>query len=118
MSENGAIRFSRAPYTVTYQDLQGETRTIRRVPPEKLHDALPTDVVTLTNRHSDSFDAGEDFVVKHINPRHPNTLQIVDGDGKTAFVEYYDIALKDEVADRPGVDPRDQVRNNRYLTWP
>ena len=118
MSENSSVRFSRAPYTVMYQDLKGEMRSIRRVPPAKLHDALQTDVVTLTTRHNDAFDAGEDFVVKHINPRHPNTLQLVDGDGATAFVESFDIVMKDQVADRPGLEPRDQVHNNRYLTWP
>lgn len=118
MSDIGGIRSNRAPYTVTYQDLKGETRTIRRVPPAKLHEALPQDIVTLTTRHNAVFEEGEDFTVKHVNPRHPNTLQLIDGDGATAFVEYHDIVLKDEVASRPGGDPRDQVRNNRYLTWP
>ena len=45
-----AVRFSRKPYTITYQDLKGETKKIRRVPPPKLHEALPTDIVTLTRK--------------------------------------------------------------------
>ena len=81
------IKFDRTPYKVVYQDLQGKLQTISRTPPEKLHDALPEDVVTLDRRRSDDFVAGEDYEVKHINPRHPNTLQLMRADGATTFVD-------------------------------
>jgi hypothetical protein len=118
MSDDIGIRFSRAPYKVTYKDLQGEVKTIRRVPPPKLHDVLPTDVVSLSRQKSETFQEGDEFEVKHINPRHANTLQLVDADGATTFVDHYDVVLEEEVAPRPGVDPRDKPVNNRYLTWP
>lgn len=113
-----AIRFSRKPYTVTYTDLKGEQKTIRRVPPAKLHEALPTDIVQLTRKKSDMFDQGDEVEVKSINPRHPNILQLVNGNGDTTFVEHYDIVLEDEIAERAGKDPRDKPINNRYLLWP
>jgi hypothetical protein len=113
-----AVRFSRKPYTISYTDLKGEHKTIRRVPPAKMHEALPTDIVELTRKKSDAFDEGEEYEVKHINPRHPNVLQLVGDDGRTTFVEHYDIRLEEEVADRPGKDPRDKPINNRYLLWP
>jgi hypothetical protein len=112
------IRFSRVPYTVTYQDLAGKIQTIRRVPPPKLHDALPTDIVELTQKHSDDFEAGDEAEVQYINPKHPNVLQIRNGKGDTAFIDYFDMNLIDEVAPRAGVDPRDKPQNNRYLLWP
>ena len=113
-----AVRFSRRPYTVTYRDMEGVQRTIKRTPPPKLHDALPTDVVSLNRKRNDDFDAGGEFEVKSINPRHPNTLQLEDDDGRTTFVDYFDVTLEKEVAFRDGVDPRDKPVNNRYLLWP
>jgi hypothetical protein len=118
MADDNAIKFDRTPYTVTYKDLAGETKTIRRVPPPKLHDTLPTDIVTLTHKRNDDFPEGEDFEVKSISPRQPNTLQLVAADGSTTFVEYFDTKLKDEVAPRNGVDPRDRPKNSKYLLWP
>lgn len=112
------VRFSRKPYLVTYNDLNGEKHTIRRVPPPKLHPMLPTDVVELTRKKNDDFQAGDEFEVIHINQRHPNVLQLQDDDGKTTFVDFYDATLKEEVALRDGVDPRDRPVNNRYLLWP
>lgn len=112
------IRFSRAPYTVTYKGLDGETHKLRRVPPPKVHDMLPTDIVSLNQGRSHEFAAGDEVEVKHINPRHANVLQLVNDDGRTTFVDYYDLTLEEEVAPRAGGDPRDRPKNNRYLTWP
>jgi hypothetical protein len=88
------------------------------VPPEKLHDALPTDEVRLNVRRSDDFVDGEDYTVKAINPRQPNTLQIENSRGETTFVDHYDVELQSMKAPRDGVDPRDLPVNNRYLLWP
>ncbi len=112
------IKFDRAPYKVTYVDLHGEKKTLRRVPPAKLHDALPTDVVRLDRKRSDDFQAGQDYEVAGISPRQPNVLQLKRTDGQTTFVEYFDTTLKEEVAVREGVDPRDRPQNNKYLLWP
>lgn len=113
-----AVKFPRTPYKVTYQDLHGVTKTIRRVPPPKLHEALPTDIVKLTSKRSDDFDVGDEVEVANISWKQPNTLQVKDGNGATTFVEFYDIELKEERAVRDGVDPRDRPQNNRYLLWP
>ena len=112
------IRFSRSPYTVTYLDLQGKQQTLRRVPPPKLHEMLPTDIVELTTRKNEDFETGDLADVYHINVRHPNVLQLRNDDGLTTFVEYFDVDLHEEVAPRPGRDPRDLPDNNRYLIWP
>jgi len=112
------VRFDRKPYEIHYQDLHGQLQTIRRQPPPKLHPALPTDVVTLNHTKNDDFVAGEDLEVSYINPHHPNVLKLKDSDGRETFVDYYDVNLKDKVAPRLGVDPRDLPINNRYLLWP
>lgn len=112
------VKFNRTPYTVSYYDQKGEKQTIRRVPPPKLHDALPTDKVVLTSQRNDDFQKGESYEVKHINPRHPNTLQLVNEDGKTTFVDFYAAKLDQKVAPRNGVDPRDEEISNKYILWP
>jgi hypothetical protein len=112
------VRWTRRPYTITYQDLKGEKHTIRRVPPPRLHDMLPTDIVELTRQKNEDFVVGDEFDVKHINPRHPNVLQLTNDDEITTFVDYYDLDLVEEVADRPGVNHFDKPINNRYLMWP
>lgn len=119
MSDSKGIQFSRTPYRVTYRDLQGQMQTIQRVPPPKLHEALPTDVVVLTSGKSEVFPEGKEVTVKSINPRQPNTLQVVDSKGNTTFVEYYGMKLKKQVnEERPGVEARELPINNRYLNWP
>lgn len=119
MSVSKTMQFNRSPYNVTYRDLQGQMQTIRRVPPPKLHDALPTDVVILTTARSDAFPEGKEVTVKSINPRQPNTMQVIDSEGRTAFVDYYGMKLKKQVNnERPGVDTRDLPISNRYLNWP
>jgi hypothetical protein len=109
--------FSRRPYTVTYYK-DGEKKTIRRQPPPVLHNMLPTDKVVLTTGKNDDFQAGDEFTVKHINPRHPNTIQIADGDGNETFVPYFDLNLEKAIAPRDGVAPEEAPERNKYLTWP
>lgn len=113
-----AVRFSRTPYIVKYKDQHGEIKSIRRVPPPKLHEALPTDIVKLTHKRSDDFEAGDNFEVVNITQRQPNVLQLKNDDGQTTFIDYYDAQLEEERAIRDGVDPRDRPVNNRYLLWP
>ena len=111
------IQFSRRPYNVVYYK-DGVKQTIRRVPPPKLHDIMPEDVVELKVRHSADWEEGEEFTVRNINPRHPNTLQLEKDDGATTFVAHYDLELIDEVGPREGGSPLDRPKNNKYLLWP
>ena len=74
-------KFDRTPYKVTYLDLHGEKHTIKRTPPPKLHDALPTDIVRLDRKRSDDFVAGTEYEVQSISPRQPNVLQLKRSDG-------------------------------------
>ena len=71
------VIFSRRPYTVTYMK-NGERHTIRRRPPEKLHNIWPEDEVSLLRGKNADFQAGDEFEVKHINPRHPNIIQLYE----------------------------------------
>ncbi len=112
------IQFPRTPYKVSYQDLEGKTQTIRRVPPPKLHDILPTDIVSLKEKRSDDFKAGEKVEVAYIPPRNANVLQVKNSRGDTTFVEYFEADLREEVSPRAGVDPKDRPQNTRYLLWP
>lgn len=116
--EDASIRWTRRPYTITYLDLKGERNTIRRVPPVRLHQMLPTDVVELNYQKNSDFLEGDEFEIKHINPRHPNVLQLINDEEATTFVDYYQADLTEEVADRPGVNPFDKPINTRYLMWP
>lgn len=115
---SNAIKFDRKPYTVTYMDLKGEKQTIRRRPPAKAHSMLPKDIVTLNSKRNDDFDVGDEFAIKNIAPRQVNTLQLEGDDGKTTFVNYFDVQLEEKVALRDGVDPKDAIENNEYLMWP
>jgi hypothetical protein len=117
MSDDSVL-FPRTPYTVTYQDLEGKVQTIRRVPPAKQHDILPTDVVTLKEKRSDDFQAGDQVDVSYISSRNPNVLQVKNNKGEATFVEYFEADLQKEVHPRGGVDVKDQPRNTRYLLWP
>ena len=111
------VHFSRRPYPVTYYK-DGQKVTIMRRPPEKVHDALPEDIVELKIKKNDDWNAGDDFKVKHINPRHPNILQIEKSDGETTFVPYFDVELEEMVAPRAGYQPKDIPKANKYLLWP
>lgn len=117
MSDGSSFRVDRRPYTVTYYK-NGEKHTIRRRPPKKQHNLLPTDIVELKSKRSDDFLAGESYELKHINNRHPNTLQLTDGDGKTTFVSHRDVELKEAFIERPGVITVDAAETQRYLLWP
>jgi hypothetical protein len=78
----------------------------------------PQDIVELKEGKNVDWEAGEDFTVRHINPHHPNTIQLENDDGATTFVAYYDLELKEAVGPRDGQSPKDTPQNNRYLTWP
>lgn len=111
------VRWNREPYTVTYWK-DGEKKTIRRRPPEKLHDVMPDDVVTLTRKKGDDFDKGDEFKVKSIQQRSPNVLQLTNEEGISTFVDYYDAKLEKRNYLPPGVEYNDLPINNRYLLWP
>ena len=77
----------------------------------------------LRRKHSDEFEANETYTVKHIGPKQPNTLQLVNEAGNTSFVPYGDVKVKDigvrhleDDDTRPSGDqgPID----SRYLNWP
>lgn len=123
------IQFTREPYTVKYVDLSGAVKSIRRIPPPKLHEALPKDSVEITSKKNDDFRPGDTVEVVGITTRQPNVLQVKNGNGQTTFLDYFDMRL-DEMAtnsydgnaaqsnfpkewyqDRPTTD-------NRYLIWP
>ena len=79
---------------------------------------LPKDEVTLTRGKNVDFEEGDSFVVKHINQRHPNVLQVTNEDGVSTFVDYYDLKLEQKRSSQNGVDPLDFPENNEYLLWP
>ena len=98
--------------------MQGELKTIRRVPPPKLHDMLPEDKVELNVKKNDDWDAGDKFSIKNISPRQPNTIQIEKDDGEYTFVSYYDLSLKEKLGPGRYEDPLDDPIKNDYLVWP
>lgn len=110
--------FSRKPYTIKYKDQKGEMQSIRRVPPPKLHDMLPTDKVSLNSKKNDDWDSGENFTIKGIAERQPNTIQIENEKGDYTFVSYYDLSLEEKISDARYEDPRDNPITNDYLIWP
>lgn len=112
------IQFDRKPYFVSYIDTEGKQQKIRRVPPPKLHDALPTDKIQLTKKRSDDFNEGDIVTVSSINPRHANTLKVENKDGQTTFVDYYDMVLKEKRAARGGIPAEQLPERNKYLLWP
>jgi hypothetical protein len=116
-----AIKFDRKPYLITYMDQDGQQQTIRRVPPPKLHSAMPTDKVELSRRLSDDFKAGDELTVKAINPRHANILKVENNKGQTTFISHYDMIVKERLAPRGEngeVTPEQFPERNQYLLWP
>ena len=112
------IPFKRKPYTVTYKDFHtGELKHVRRRPPQKQHEMLPTDVVELSTKRGDDWEAGDEFAIKHVSYRAPNIIQLKNDEGATTFVPYFELSLEEGVAyrDKPGID---NVQSNRYLRWP
>ena len=118
MSESSKIAFSRKPYTVRYTDLDGNQKSIRRVPPPKLHNMFPTDVVTLNTKKNDDWDKGDSYKVKAINQKQPNTIQVEKEDGDYTFISFYDLSLEERIGNGRFDDPRDNPINNQYLVWP
>jgi hypothetical protein len=112
------IQFDRKPYIVSYIDMDGNPQKIRRVPPPKLHDALPTDKVELSRTHSDDFERGDVVTVKTISPRQPNTLKVENADGKTVFIGYNEMFVKEKMASRDGTPPERMPERSKYLLWP
>ncbi len=110
-------RDPRTPYTVTYMK-DGVKHTIRRQPPPKLHEMEVEDEVRLLRSKNDDFKAGETLTVKGISPRQPNVLHLVNEDGLSTFVDYYDANLETMRGQRNGMDVLDMPINNRYLLWP
>lgn len=114
------IVFRRKPYQVVYKDLHtGEIKHLIRRPPRKLHDMLPDDVVELKHKKNENWDENEEFRIKHISYRAPNTLQLINDENETTFVSHSDVILTGEEAYRPGSenDEESPVRN-KYLNWP
>ena len=64
------------------------------------------------------WEADEEFTVKHINPRHPNVLQLINDEGETTFVDHYQVELEEMIGARDGVRPQEMEVNNKYLLWP
>jgi len=116
------IKFDRKPYKVSYIDQNGIQQTIRRVPPPKLHAALPGDKVDITTTKSDDFRKGDTFSVKHINPRHPNVIQIQASDGRTTFLNFNEFKLNGvELEERDGgsgTKVLERSQTSKYLLWP
>jgi len=112
------IPFKRKPYTVTYKDFHtGELQHVKRRPPLKQHDMLPTDIVELSTKKGDDWESGEEYSIKHISYRAPNIVQLKNDEGLTTFVPYFDLELEEEVAYRGRRGP-DNENTNAYLRWP
>ena len=84
------ISFPRTPYKVTYYK-NGKKKTIRRVPPPKMHGLLPKDNVRITQKKGDDWDEGKGVKIKGVSQRQPNTLYVEDEDGKRTFLSFYDV---------------------------
>ncbi len=109
---------SNGAYNVTWSE-NGVKKTIRRIPPPRLHTMLPEDVVELTTKRSDDFLKGEDYEIKAINPRHPNTIQIKNSEGQTTFVEYFKLEPEEKrILNADGTVAINTAKINKYLRWP
>ena len=108
---------ARAGYNL-YKDWHtGELKSIARKSPPNLHNILPTDVVELSQKRSDDFPEGADAAVKFISSRSPNVLQL-EKDGQTTFVNYTDVTLIEEKANREDRKSIDNPIRSNYLLWP
>jgi len=117
------VEFTRTPYNVSYRTSDGELKKIRRVPPAKLHDLEPEDVVTISQKRSDNWDSGQEVRVVGVNKRQPNTLWVEGADGRRTFLTYSDVrskpksageaAFAEDISERQ----RDPIGSD-YLLWP
>lgn len=116
-----SVRFNRQPYKVTYFK-DGVKQTIRRIPPPKLHNIMPKDQVILKTRKNADYQEGDEFTVKGVSPRQPNTLHLQNEDGKSTFVSYRDLEVTESFhfTDDDGnqVPVEEAPGANRYLLWP
>ena len=114
------IDIPRTPYTVKYQDLSGKSKTIRRVPPKKLHTLLPEDQVQIRQKKNDDWNKGEQVYIDAINPKQPNTLQLADDDNNKTFMSFYDVKTTDAktpVLVEEAEKQKDMI-DKSYLLWP
>ena len=116
------IKFDRKPYTISYVDNKGDKQTIRRVPPPKLHVGLPGDKVDITTTKSDDFRKGDSVSIKHINPRHPNVVQVQTSDGRTTFLNFNEFSVNGVETIKNGAPnasvAADRPIKSNYLLWP
>jgi hypothetical protein len=113
----------RTPYNVRYRTSEGDVKVIRRVPPARLHDLMPDDLVTISNKKSENWDSGEEVRVVGVSPRQPNTLWVEKSDGRRTFLPYSDV--QGPPNPQSGVEFAEEIRERRrdpigsdYLFWP
>ncbi|MFZ9521047.1 MAG: hypothetical protein ACO3A4_11285 [Silvanigrellaceae bacterium] len=117
------VKASRAPYVVSYRSNDGELKSIRRVPPPKLHNFQTDDVVTISRKRGDDWDVDNEVKVTGINKRQPNTLRVENADGKHTFLTYSDLRGKAknqadaELQEEFNERQRDPIGSD-YLLWP
>lgn len=114
---------TRSPYYVRYRDSDGELKSIRRVPPAKLHDMMPDDVVTISKKRSDNWENGEEVKIVGINPKQPNTVMVEKENGTRTFLSYTDVKTKPKTA--ADVEYAEELKERAndpigsdYLLWP
>lgn len=117
------IEFNRVPYTTSYRSIDGEMKTIRRIPPAKLHDFETDDVVTITRKRGDDWDTEQEVKVVGINSRQPNTLMVEGENGKHTFLTYTDVrGMPKNAGDEAMLaDQQERQRDplgSDYLLWP
>ena len=118
-----SVSTSRTPYNVRYRTSDGEVKTIRRVPPSRLHDMVPDDMVTISQKRSDNWTEGSEVKVVGVSARQPNTLWVEDSDGNRTFLPYTDVrgqpksAADRELAEEIRERKKDPIGSD-YLLWP
>ncbi|NBW82867.1 hypothetical protein EBR21_14045 [bacterium] len=117
------VDVSRAPYVVSYRDNDGELKTIRRVPPAKLHKFETDDVVTISRKRGDDWNTDSEVKVIGVNKRQPNTLMVENAEGRHTFLTYTDVRGKArnqadaELQEDFNEKQRDPIGSD-YLLWP
>ena len=118
-----SVSANRTPYNVRYRTSDGEVKIIRRVPPSKLHDMMPDDMVTISQKRSDNWDSGEEVQVVGVNSKQPNTLWVEKSDGRRTFLSYSDV--KGQMKGESEIQFAEEIRERKkdpigsdYLLWP